>query len=129
MTPGPPRETHSLYKISEFDVEVEQEARRQRIQGRQTRFPGRLSHADGLVTPSAAGKGLVYADMFNLPPEFRQQAPKIALRDIAFQPAKGKLQSRWLRRRWPVSSGSRRVMQARRGIVAFAIVWRAFTRG
>jgi len=23
MTPGPPRETHSLYKISDFDVEVQ----------------------------------------------------------------------------------------------------------
>src|SRR6516164_182324 len=50
VRPGPPRETHSLYKISDFDVEVGQEARHQRIQGRQTRLPGRLPHADGLVT-------------------------------------------------------------------------------
>jgi hypothetical protein len=50
MTPGPPRETHSFYKISDFDVEVGQEARHQRIQRRQTRLPGRLPHADGLVT-------------------------------------------------------------------------------
>ena len=49
VTPGPPRETHSLYKISYFDIEVGQEARHQRIQGRQTRLPGRLPHADGLV--------------------------------------------------------------------------------
>jgi hypothetical protein len=70
MTPGPPRQTHSLYKISDFDVEVGQEARHQRIQGRQTRLPGRLrsrrTASSRLYLP--AGKGLVYADIFNLPP-------------------------------------------------------------
>jgi hypothetical protein len=63
VTPGPPRETHSLYNISDFDVEVGQEARHRGIQGRpnassetprtslsEVHVVKGLAHADDLVT-------------------------------------------------------------------------------